>query len=623
MHSLRFGEHFDLDPGAYQLRRSGQSLKLERIPMEILLLLTEHRGQLVTREQIVERIWGKDANLDADNSINAAIRKIRQVLKDDPEHPRFIQTITGRGYRWIALVQKVESPRTSVPGVRGTAGTSPQARSSARGWRATGLALLALVIGTAGVIAIRSRTRTAPRVMVAVLPFENLTGDARQDYFSDGLTEETITQLGSRDPGSLGVIARTSVMHYKSDHAPLDRIARELGVQYVLEGSVRRDAGSVRIAAQLIRTTDQTQLWARQYDRGTTGLLTLQGEIAQAIASEIQASLGGSRPGTRGEPVPSAQGFEAYDLYLRGEYAFNKRTVPDLEKAIRFFQQATVTDPTYARAYAALADAYVLLVGYSSRPPEDPMTKARGAALRALQLDSTLPEAHTAMALIVQNYDWDWQTAEREFRRAIALNPNYATAHHWYAEHLMWRGRFAEALEESERARQLDPLSLIIAADNGAILFYSRQYDRAIEKWRSVLDIDPDLQRAHLISAAYVEQGRFAEALADIERQRSIVSPPIYWAAVASVYGRSGRTAEARQALSEMLQASRRRPVQAGIIAWGYVSLGEKDSALAWLERAYAEHSNDMASLKVNPVCDPLRGDPRFQRLLERVGLAQ
>ncbi len=617
MHSLRFGEDFELDPGAYQLRRSGQTLKLERIPMVILLLLTQHQGQLVTREQIVEGIWGKNAYLDVDNSINGAIHKIRHVLKDDPEHPRFIQTITGRGYRFIAPVSDAEEP--------GPEASPSRSQPRARLWLAPGLALL--VLGSAAaVVVIVSRSRSVPpegRSMIAVLPFDNLTGDAGQEYFSEGLTEEMITQLGERDPEHVGVIARTSVMHYKNDRPPLDRIVRELGVQYVLEGSVRRGVDQIRVTAQLIRATDQTQMWARQYDRRPADLLTLQGEIAQAIANEIQSSLGRPTGIARGDSVRSAHAFAAYDLYLKGEYFLNKRTVPDLEKAIRYFQEATATDASFARAYAALADAYSLLAGYGSLPPQTLISEARAAALRALQLDPSLPEAHTAFALIVQNYDWDWQMAEREFRRAIELNPNYATAHHWYAEHLMWRGRFDEAVRESERARRLDPLSLIIAADNGAILYFARQYDRAIEKWRSVLQIEPNFPRAHVIVAAYVERGMFAEALADVEGQRARVSPPVYWATLTYIYGRAGRTAEARAALRELLQSARRQPVQSGVIAGAYLALGDKDQALAWLERAYAERSNDMTSLKVNPGLDPLRSDPRFQSLLERVGLAK
>ena len=459
--------------------------------------------------------------------------------------------------------------------------------------------------------------------MVAVLPFANLTGGARQEYFSDGLTEEMITQLGERDPAHLGVIARTSVMHYKTDRAPLDRIARELGVQYVLEGSVRRDASHVRVTAQLIRAADQTQLWARQYDRRPADLLALQGEIAQAIASEIQASLGRPAVAAAGDSVPSAHAFAAYDLYLKGEYALNTRSVPDIERAIRYFQQATAVDSTYAPAYAALADANTLLIGYTEHPPHAMIAAARAAVLRALALDSLSAEAHTAYALIVQNYDWDWNTAEREYRRAIALNPNYATAHHWYAEHLMWLGRFDEALRESERARRLDPLSLIIAADNGAILYYARRYDEAIEKWRSVLQIDPDFPRAHVIVQAYVEKGMYPEALADLEMQRHLLEAPIYWATVAYIDGRAGRTTLARAALDSLLRTARRQPVQAGIFAGAYAGVGDKEHALDWLERAYAQRSNDMTTLRINPAFDVLRGEPRYQRLLERVGLAK
>src|SRR6266571_7895571 len=287
MQPLRFGDNFELDPGAYQLRRSGQALRLERIPMEILLLLTEHRGQLVTREQIVERVWGKDAALDVDNSINGAIRKIRQVLKDDPEQPRFIETVTGRGYRFAAPLRGSEPTKKPPP-------LPPPAPPRRRAWLVPAAALLLLGGAATGAVLVNRSRLVAPerRAMIAVLPFENLTGDARQEYFSDGLTEEMITQLGERDPEHLGVIARTSVMRYKNDRALMAQVARELGVQYVLEGSVRRDPNDIRITAQLIRASDQSQLWARQYDRKPADLLTLQGEIARAITSEIESSLG-------------------------------------------------------------------------------------------------------------------------------------------------------------------------------------------------------------------------------------------------------------------------------------------------------------------------------------------
>jgi TolB-like protein/Tfp pilus assembly protein PilF len=460
--------------------------------------------------------------------------------------------------------------------------------------------------------------------MLAVLPFQNLTGDSSQDYFSDGLTEEMITQLGNLDPKQLGVIARTSVMHYKNSSTPLEQIGGELGVQYLLEGGVRRDSDHVRITAQLIQVKDQTHLWARKYDRELSSLLVVQGEIAQEIADEIQLTLGDHRPQTPNAMSSlSPQVYQAYDLYLKGQYFLSKRTIAGFQQAIEYFQQATTKDPNYARAYAGLADSYALLTGYSAAPSTRYMPQARAAALRALQIDDKLPEAHTALALIVQNYDWDWQTAEKEYRRAIELNPNYATAHHWYAEHLMWRGQFDAALGESERARQLDPLSLIIAADNGVILYNSRQYDRAIEKWSAVLEMDPDFGRARLITAAYVEKGMFAEALADIESKRHPVGQPFYWALLAWVDGRLQREAQSQHALQELARFSRQQQTDPGILAWAYAGTGNKNQAFAWLEKAYEQHSIGLTALKVDPVYDPLRNDPRFQNLLQRVGLTQ
>ena len=636
---IRFGDGIELDAQSYKLRRAGRVLKLERIPLEILLLLIEQRGQIIVREQIVERVWGKGAFLDTDNSINGAIRKIRQVLKDDAEQPRFIQTITGQGYRFIAPVAEagpeagpevgkrlvatdVDAPRATAPAALPTRLKRP--------WRirlvlAGGLLVLLIAAGSRWT-RFRSRSPQPPngRLMLAVLPFQNLTGDSSQDYFSDGLTEEMITQLGNLDPKQLGVIARTSVMHYKNSSTPLEQIGGELEVQYLLEGGVRRDSGHVRITAQLIQVKDHTHLWARKYDRELSSLLVVQGEIAQEIADEIQLTLGDHRPQTPNAMSSlSPQVYQAYDLYLKGQYFLSKRTIAGFQQAIEYFQQATTKDPNYARAYAGLADSYALLTGYSAAPSIRYMPQARAAALRALQIDDKLPDAHTALALIVQNYDWDWQTAEKEYRRAIELNPNYATAHHWYAEHLMWRGKFDDALRESELARQLDPLSLIIAADNGVILYNARQYDRAIEKWRAVLEMDPDFGRAHLITAAYVEKGMFAEALADIESKRHPVGPPFYWALLAYVDGQLQREQQSQHALQELERFSRQQHIDPCVLAWAYASTGNETQAFAWLEKAYDQHSNALTSLKVDPVYDPLRSDPRFQDLLQRVGLAQ
>jgi TolB-like protein/DNA-binding winged helix-turn-helix (wHTH) protein/Flp pilus assembly protein TadD len=635
--TIKVAEGFELDTAAYELRSSGHIVKLERLPMEILLFLIEQRGQVVTREEIADRIWGKNVHVDTDNSINGAIRKIRRVLRDDPDSPRFIQTILGRGYRFIAAVD-APAPEPSLPELTPgpplpAVSDEPESirlaevsDSGLRRWSVwLGVSVFLIAVAAAGFLRFSARVRpTSGRLMLAVLPFENLTGDAAQDYFSDGMTEEMISQLGNLDAAHLGVIARTSVMHYKHSQEPLDQIGRELGVQYVLEGSIRRDSDKVRITAQLIQLSDQTHLWARQYDRDLSHLLALQGEIAHEVSEEIQIALWDHKPISEPAQQPlSAQNYEAYDLYLKGQYFWNKRTAEGFERAIDYYQQAIAKDPNYARAYAGLADSYSLLAAYSTASPSEYMPKARAAALRALELDKDLPEAHTALALIVQNYDYDWQTAGREFQRAIELNPNYATAHHWYAEHLMWRGRFDEALRESERARQLDPLSLIIATDNGAILLYSRQYDRALEKLHAVRELDPRFPRADgLMVRAYEEKGAFADALANLEKSR----PPYNswtFSELAYVYGRTGQEAQAALALAKLEQLNRGQPVDPIVFVPPYVGMDKKDEAFSWLNKAYAQHSNALTGLKVDPIYDSLRGDPRFQDLLRRVGLSQ
>ena len=645
---LKFGEDCELDVAAGELRRSGRLLKLERIPMELLTLLIEQRGRLVAREQIIERIWGKDVFLDTDNSINAAVRKIRQVLKDDPGNPRFVQTITGRGYRFIASVKTedasgavVEPVSTSLredekPGSMGGPVPQEQENASSHTPRAllyrwtVGAAIATVVLAGLGTYVGWSRWRAhqqAPdgRVVLAVLPFENLTGDSSQDYFSDGMTEEMIAQVGRLDPQHLGVIARTSVMVYKHSNKPLEQIGRDLGAQYVLEGSVRRDSDKVRITAQLIQMKDQTHLWSHQYDRALSHLLALEGEIAQEIADEIQLTLGDNSKNSEAprKPALSPEQIGAYDLYLKGQYFWNKRTGEGFKQAIYYYQEAIARNPNYAPAYAGLADAYALLGGYSGEPQVEFMAKARAAAVRALELDDTLAEGHTALALVVQNYDWDWQTAEKEYRRAIELNPNYSTAHHWYAEHLAFRGRFDEALRESEQARRLDPLSLIIAADHAVILYYARRYDDAIRELQAVMDMDPGFSRAGIIVHAYAQKGLMANALAELEKKRPVGHDTVWFLSEeANLYSRAGRPAEARRALVELLELNRRQPVDAGALIWAYLGLGDKEQTLAWLEKAYTQHSNSLTTLKVEPSYDLLRNDLRFQDLMRQVGLS-
>jgi len=636
LESIRLDEELELDLRAYELRRTGQPVKLERIPMEVLLLLIEQRGRLVTREQIVEKIWGKDAFLDTDNSINGAIRKIRCVLKDDPEEPRFIQTLTGRGYRFIAQVVETTAEEAPPVEVQARSIEEPVAadlvsqpaypNQARRYWPfyvcAVALAVLGLGAWFRLSHPVMRPAATSGRLMLAVLPFEDLTGDTGQDYFSEGLTEEMITQLGGLDPEHMGVIARTSVMAYKNDPKPLNQIGRELGVQYVLEGSIRRDAKRVRITAQLVKVKDQSPVWAQVYERDLEDVLVIEGDIAQEIALETGKVLGSRRAAPAGvSSTMSRERYEAHDLYLRGLYFFNRRTIEGFQQAIQLFQEATEKDPKFARAYAGLADSYALLGAYSGYAPSEYASRARAAALRAVELDDSSSEAHTALALIVQNYDYDWQTSEKEFKRAIALNPNYATAHHWYAEHMMWQGRFDEALAENDRARQLDPLSLIIAVDKGAILMSARQYDRAIEQLSAVSEMDPTFLHPRIIESAYIKKRMFEKVRADIDSWPPAENSAWNWAGLAFLNGGVGRGKEARHALSKLLELSRRQPLDPMVFVTAYIGVKDNDAAIAAIEAAYLQHSNNLTSLKVNPDFDALRSDPRFEDLERRVGL--
>ena len=641
----RFGD-FTVDTDQRVLLRQGKPLPLTPKVFDTLLILIEHSGRIVEKEELISRLWPDTFVEEANLTFN--VQQLRKALGDDARHPQFIETVARRGYRFIAHVEEpldsnvatsgdefksdsglLKPPEIELPGAGKSdnalkAKTAREISRRSRWKTPLAAAAVVLVLVAAGWLLLlrhRSSARSQPaagRLMLAVLPFQNLTGDAAQDYFSDGLTEEMITQLGDLDPDHLGVIARTSVMHYKNNQEPLDQIGRELRVQYVLEGSVRRESDRVRITTQLIQMKDQTHVWSREYDRELIHLLSLQGEIAKEVADEIHLTIGDHPRSEPASQISSTKSYEAFDLYLKGLYYWNKRWLP---QAVQYFQQATAKDPNYARAYAGLADSYALIGGYSGRPQNDLMPQARTAALRALELDGNLAEAHTALALIVQNYDYDWQTAEKEYRRAIELNPNYATAHHWYAEHLALLGRFDEALRESERARELDPLSLIIAVDNGQILYFSRQYDRAIQQFRAVGEMEPNYPRVHIVNFSYVERGMFAEALADIKTWRQMGDSPWMWSVLAYIYGRAGQQPEAQRALDKLLELNRRQQIGPPALIWAYIGMGNKEQAFIWLEKAYSQHA--IITLKVDPIYDPLRSDPRFQDLLRRVGLGQ
>ncbi len=617
--TYRFGP-YEVRTGTRELYKGGLPLKLRPQPFLLLEMLVSHPGEVVSRDQLRQTLWSDETFVDFEHGLNTSVKELRRALCDSASNPRYVETVPRVGYRLIVPVKKTEPPLVAVEPASIPA--SPVVRFSRARWTEILIAaLLILVVFASFWWRFRrpppSNLAVGGRARLAVLPFENLTGDAAQDYLSDGLTEEMIAQLGRLGPEGLSVIARTSVMHYKHTEEQVDQIGRELGVDYVLEGSVRTDAKRVRVTAQLIRVKDQTHSWARQYDRELTNLLSLQAEIAQEISDEMQVAFGHRGPANRAASSP--QQSQAYDLYLKGLFFWNKRTVDDFRRAIGYFEQAIAMDPNYASSYAGLADSYALIGGYSGEPLPEYMLKARAAALKALELDPNLPEAHTALGVIVQNYDRDWQTAGDEFRRAIALNPSYATGHQWYAEHLGYLGRFDEAFQEMERARQLDPLSLIITTDTATLLLYSRQYDRAIEKCRSALEMDPI--RVGCLARPYEASGRSAEALAIYEPlRRTAPDDPWLWSQFAYAYGHAGQPAEARRALEKLKQYYKPERTDASAFVNAYLGLGDKDHAFEWLEKAYSQHSNIITMLKVDPAFDPLREDPRFTNLLRRAG---
>ena len=573
---VTFGDDFELDPRACQLRRAGRPLKLERIPMELLLLLVEHGGQLVTREQIFERIWGKDVFLDADTSINSAIRKIRQVLKDDAEQPRFLQTITRRGYRFIAPIITKSSMISA-------------ATESTQGIRS-----------------------------IAVLPLENLTGDQGQQYFADGMTEALITSLAQIE--SLRVTSRTSAMHYRDSRKSLPQIARELAVDAVVEGSVARSGNRVRIDAQLIQAPSDRHLWAKSYERDIQDVLALQGEMARTIASEIQIRLTPKDQARLAKTPPVNR--EAYDAYLRGRFFWNKRTAEGLEKGIEHFNDATQKDPGYALAYAGLADSYDVAPFYSVMTPKEAYPRAKAAAMRALEIDDSLAEAHTSLAHALWSYDWDWEGSERENQRALELNPNYATGHHWYSWFLQLMGRPDEAEHAAQRALELDPLSLAINTQLGVAYYYGRDYHLASDQLRKTVELDSRYPMARIyLGQCFDQLGEFEDAAVEFLRGLQTADDPWLLASLIHSYGRSGRRSEAEKGLTKLLEDSRTKVVSPYLLATAYAGLGDSDKAFEWLETALRERVNWMPYLKVDPEMDTLRSDPRFADLLRRVGL--
>jgi|HubBroStandDraft_4_1064222.scaffolds.fasta_scaffold52644_1 TolB-like protein/DNA-binding winged helix-turn-helix (wHTH) protein/Tfp pilus assembly protein PilF len=626
---LKFGDGLELDRGAYELRRSGRSLKLERIPMEILLLMLDRRGQLLSREDIVDKVWGKEVHLDTDNSINAAIRKIRQVLNDDPEQPVFVQTVTGKGYRFIAPVHEVVAEFAPVP--KTAEADHPVAgilKPSRRRWRVGWSVLLLLVAALLIILAGRAyfvrrhpaaNIASQKRIMLAVLPFQDLSNDPGQEYFNDGLTEEMITQLGGADPQTLGVIARTSAMQYKNTRKDMQEIGRELGVDYVLEGSVRRAGDRVRISAQLIQVRDQTHLWAESYERDSHDTLALEITVASAIAGQVEHRLAPPRALARradSRPVNP----DAHDLYLKGRYYWNQRTQAGFWKGIESFKQAIEKDPNYARAYAGLADCYILLGPNDILPAKEVYPLAKAAAQKALQLDDALAEAHASLGFVMVLYDWNPAEAEKEFRRAITLDPNYATAHHWYAYDLAAMKRSDEAVAEIRRALETDPVSPIINTDAGQILFLARRYDEAIAQCQKTIELDPQFNQVYwYLGLLYEQKGIFDQAFDALLKAPLGPSDWTHGTAIRAAYRVSGIRSYWQARLAALDRQSKKQYISPWTFAVVYARMGETDKAFENLEKAFDERYPSMVFVQIEPVFDSLRSDPRFADLLHRI----
>ena len=636
---VKFGP-FELDTSARRLLRSGIPLKLQPQPFRVLSLLTSRPGEVVTREEIQCHLWGDSTFVDFERGINFSINQIRAVLCDDAEKPRYIETLPRVGYRFIGALEpapekSIESPPAALPSLRLTAHTDQTAVPTHSGpawWRRRRplsfvIPVVIVAISVFGWRAFHYKNSSpetatpAPIRSLAVLPLENLSGDPAQNYFAEGMTDELITDLAMLS--KIRVISRTSVMQYTGTRKSLPQIARELNVDGIVEGSVMRQNDRVRVRVQLIYGPRDQHLWAAAYERNLDDVWELQAGAARDIANELKLKLTGQQQARLSKARVVSP--EIHELYLRGRYFWNKRDEPGLNKAVEYFQQAIAKDPNYAEAYAGLADSYILLFGYAPAPPPMAVQKAKTAAQKALYLDETLAEAHASLAIIAPLFDWNWAESRSHYERALELNPNYATAHHWYGDaYLAPMGKVNEAVEEIRRAQELDPLSPIIATDLGKGLIFARRYDAAITQLKKTLELYPDSGIAHYwLYYAYTEKGTYADAFPELDKARSLLGSPRHLAEKAFLEARSGNKEQARKMLAQVLQISRREYVNPAAVIYAYIALGEKDQAFAWLEKGYAEKLPFLGSLKIVPALDPLRSDPRFADLVRRVGLQQ
>jgi TolB-like protein len=548
--------------------------------------------------------------------INKALEKDRKMRY---QHAGDMRTDLQR------LKRDSDSGKSAVTAAETTLGIHvPRIRRGLMAW-ALGLLLAVVLAGIGYMLWQRASPKATPpqgKIMLAVLPFDNLSRDPEQEYFSDGITEEMISRLGNLQPEKLGVIARTSSMRYKGTKKPLDQVARELGVDYLIEGSVRRASDQVRITAQLIQVSDQTHLWADNYEKPIADVFAVQSEVADKVAASLAMKLLAERQAALARPATTNA--EAHEAYLRGRYHWEKRTKEGLEKAVDYFKQAIKLDPGCALAYAGLADCYIVMPWFASVQPQEAYPQARSAAMKALEIDNTLAEAHASLGY-VQHLGWDWTGAESEFKKALDLNPSYAVAHQWYAEHLAAMGRFDEAIPEAIHAQELDPYSLIINRDLGASLFRARRYDEAIRQLQETLELDPGFAPARtFLAMAYTQLGDHQRALTEYQAAVRLSGAPLgALERLGRGYAVAGQRKEAENTLSQLQRLSQTKYVSGVSIAAIYAGLGNKERALAWLETAFKAHDPGLVGLKQDPSLDPLRSDPRFQEIVRKMNFPE
>jgi TolB-like protein/DNA-binding winged helix-turn-helix (wHTH) protein/Flp pilus assembly protein TadD len=614
--TYRFGD-FEFDPNSGELHRQGAKVRLQEQPFQILRLLLTRPGEVVTREEVRRALWPGDTFVDFDMGLNSAIKRLRDALQDSADHPRYVETLPRRGYRFIA-------PLEPPPDVAGA--PAPDAA-----WRRKRLPLrsrLVIVSAAAAVVCGGLAASTAwlhfrggsppasaPIRSLAVLPFENLTGDADQDYFVDGMTDALITDLAQAR--ALRVISRTSVMRYKRATQSLPHIAAELGVDAVVEGTVSRSGGRVRITAQLIQAATDRHLWAQSYEREVRDVLGLQREVAAAITQAIQVKL---QPEER-RRLAQSRTVEpaAYEAYLKGRFYWSKRSPEATLKAVEYFHEAIARDPGYAPAQAGLSDAYRMFDVQGLGAPREVMPKAEAAARKALALDDSLAEAHSSLAGVLYRYHWDWDGADKEFQISLELEPNSAETHRAYAVYLMTMRRHEEALVEAQRARALSPVSLVINTELATALVRLGRCDDAIAHLRKTLELDPRFARVYqTLGEAYNAKGEWTEALSALEKSDTLSPVPYPW--LGYTYGVVGRRHEALAVLARLERASHERYVSPQSFAVVHLGLGESDQALAWLEKAYDQHAFEVLGFS-GEIFDLLSDDARFQDLLRRMRL--